>query len=354
MFDDVAGPMRFGRRKAIAGAAALALTATVSPLRTTGAQLFGDSETPSSLLGELLALVPAEAMASPSNAWVDFFLPGVTLDALWPPPIRAAVEMAAWDLLGRVLRQPLCNLLGGFYRRRIPVSVRLEGCGCETAANESRELAEQGFHTITVAGSGNPDDDAAAVKAIRELLGDRITLRLDGQGLYDFEVARDICAELEYEGLQYFLDPIKTAEIHPSAVLGRQTNVPLALWRSIRAGGDVFAAARCGAAPFVVIDLEQLGGIAPAKACAAVACAAGIIPVLGCRASSGVSTAAMLHLAASTPAISIANEIAPCQLRDSVLADSPEIVEGMILVPESPGLGVEVDRSKLERRRPIV
>ncbi|NLF07137.1 MAG: mandelate racemase/muconate lactonizing enzyme family protein [Pirellulaceae bacterium] len=276
------------------------------------------------------------------------------LDALWPPPIRAAVEMAAWDLLGRVLRQPLCNLLGGFYRRRIPVSVRLEGCGCETAANESRELAEQGFHTITVAGSGIPDDDAAAVKAIRELLGDRITLRLDGQGLYDFEVARDICAELEYEGLQYFLDPIKTAEIHPSAVLGRQTNVPLALWRSIRAGGDVFAAARCGAAPFVVIDLEQLGGIAPAKACAAVACAAGIIPVLGCRASSGVSTAAMLHLAASTPAISIANEIAPCQLRDSVLADSPEIVEGMILVPESPGLGVEVDRSKLERRRPIV
>lgn len=91
MFDDVAGPMRFGRRKAIAGAAALALTATVSPLRTTGAQLFGDSETPSSLLGELLALVPAEAMASPSNAWVDFFLPGVTLDALWP---RLELELA--------------------------------------------------------------------------------------------------------------------------------------------------------------------------------------------------------------------------------------------------------------------
>src|SRR5208283_5752037 len=47
------------------------------------------------------------------------------LDALSPAPLRAAVEMAVWDLLGRVLRQPLCNLLGGYYRRRIPVSVRL-------------------------------------------------------------------------------------------------------------------------------------------------------------------------------------------------------------------------------------
>lgn len=273
-----------------------------------------------------------------------------TLDALWPPPVRAAVEMSVWDLLGHVLHQPLCNLLGGYYRRRIPVSVRLEGCGCKTVANESRELAEHGFHTITVVSGGSPDDDVETVKAIRELLGDRITLRLDGRGLYDFEVARDICAELEHEGLQYFLDPIKTKEIHPVAVLGRQTNVPLALWRSIRTTADVFCAARCGAAPFIVIDLEQVGGIAPARACAAVADGAGMIPVLGCRASLGIATAAMLHLAAATPAISTGNEIAPSQLRDSVLADSPEIVEGMILVPESPGLGVEVDRAKLERR----
>ena len=277
-----------------------------------------------------------------------------TLEALWPLPVRAAVEMAVWDLQGRVLGQPLCNLLGGFYRRRIPVSVRLDGCGRKTTANESRELAERGFHTITIASDGNPDSDVKTAKAVRELLGDRITLRLDGRGLHDFEVARDICAELEYEGLQFFLDPIKTKEIHPAAVLGRQTNVPLALWRSIRTSADVFCAARCSATPFVVIDPEQVGGIAPARVCAAVADAAGITPILGCRASLGIATAAMLHLAAATPALSTGNEIAFRQLRDSILADSPEIVEGMILVPESPGLGVKVDREKLEWRRPIV
>ncbi len=275
-----------------------------------------------------------------------------TLDALWPPPVRAAVEMAVWDLLGRVLRQPLCNLLGGYYRRRIPVSVRLAGCNSKTVANVSRELAEQGFHTLTIVSDGRPDDDLQNIRAIRELLGERITIRLDGRGLFDAETARDLCDGLEYEGLQFFLDPIETKEIHPAAVLGRQTSVPLALWRSIRGPDDVFLAARCGAAPFVAIDLEQVGGIVPARACAAVAAAAGMVPVLGCRASLGIATAAMLHLAAATPAFSTGNEIAPRQLRDTVLADSLEIVEGMIPVPESPGLGVEVDRAKLERRQP--
>ena len=49
------------------------------------------------------------------------------LEALSPAALRSAIEMAVWDLLGRVLRQPLCNLLGGYYRRRVPVSVRLAG-----------------------------------------------------------------------------------------------------------------------------------------------------------------------------------------------------------------------------------
>ena len=66
----------------------------------------------------------------------------------------------------------------------------------------------------------------------------------------------------------------------------------------------------------------------------------------------GIATAAMLHLAAATPAFSTANEIASRQLRDTVLADSFEIADGMMPVPESHGLGVEVDRAKLERYQP--
>jgi L-Ala-D/L-Glu epimerase len=275
-----------------------------------------------------------------------------TLDALSHAPLRSAVEMAAWDLLGRVLRQPLCNLLGGYYRRRAPASVRLTGCHPKTAAPVARELAEQGFHTQTIVSGGRPDEDAKTLAAVRETVGDRIELRFDGQGRFDLETARDLCADLEFEKLQCFFDPLAAPDLHALAALGRQTNVPLAAWRAIRSPADLWTAARCNAAPLVVVDLEQVGGIAPARACAAVAAAAGLKPLLGVRASLGIATAAMLHLAAATPAFSISSEIDAGAFRDSVLVDSFEVVDGMTPVPEGHGLGIEVDRTKVERHQP--
>lgn len=276
------------------------------------------------------------------------------LDALRPAALRSAVEMAVWDLLGRALRQPLCNLLGGYYRRLVPVAIRLTGCHAKTVGHVSRELAEQGFHTQTLATTGQPDEDLRNAAAIRELLDDRIELRFDGQGRFDLDAARDLCANPAFEGLQFFADPMGGLAIHAAASLGRQTSVPLALWQPIGGPSDVLTAVRCGAAPFVVVDLEQVGGIVPARACAAVAAAGGITPILGCRASLGIATAAMLHLAAAIPAFSTANEIVSRQIRDSVLTDPLEVADGMMLVPQSHGLGVEVDRAKVERRQPAV
>jgi L-alanine-DL-glutamate epimerase-like enolase superfamily enzyme len=157
---------------------------------------------------------------------------------------------------------------------------------------------------------------------------------------------------MEYQRLEFFLDPLSAPELHPTAALGRQTSVPLGLWRAIRTSADVLAAVRCNAAPFVVIDLEQVGGIVPARNCAAVAAAAGVTPLLGGRPSLGIATAAMLHLAAATAAFSTANEIAAGRTHDTVLTDSFAIADGMVPVPEGHGLGVEVDRAKLERRQP--
>jgi L-Ala-D/L-Glu epimerase len=276
-----------------------------------------------------------------------------TLEALSPAPLRSAVEMAVWDLLGRVLRQPLCNLLGGFYRRRVPVSIRLTGHHAKNIAHISREMAEQGFHTQTLTSSGKPDEDVKHIKAIREMVGDRVELRLDGQAQFDMETARDLCAGLEFEDLQFFLDPLKMPELHAMASLGRQTSVTLAAWRAVHGPADVLTAIRCNAAPFLEIDLEKVGGIVPARECAAVAAAAGVVPVLGGRTSLGIASAAMLHLAAAIPAFSTANGIASRQLRDSVLADSFEIADGMMVVPQSHGLGIEVDRAKVEQHQAV-
>ena len=112
---------------------------------------------------------------------------------------------------------------------------------------------------------------------------------------------------------------------------------------------DVLTLIRSQAAPFVVIDLERVGGLVPARKCASIAQAAGLSAMLGGGPSLGVGVAAMLQLAAATPALSGCNECAYHQLQDDLLVEPLEIVDGMIVVPQGPGLGVEIDRAKVEQ-----
>lgn len=271
------------------------------------------------------------------------------IEAIGPSPLRSAIEMAVWDMLGRTLRQPLCNLLGGYYRRHVPVSMRIEGHRASAAAQVSRELADQGFHTQTLATTDRADEDVRSVATIREMVGDRVELRLDGMGRYTLESARDLAAAMEPYDLQFFLDPLDAKELQSVVSLSRQTSVPLALWRAIRSPTDALTAVRCNAAAFLMVDLDQVGGIVPARACAAVAAAAGVTPILAGRPSVGIATAALLHVAAATAAFSTGNELSPRQLRDSVVRERLAISDGMIAVPQAHGLGVTVDRAKVEK-----
>ena len=271
------------------------------------------------------------------------------IEALGNPPLRSAVETACWDLLGQAAGQPLCRLLGGEYRQRIPLAARLEGRRPAHAAQIARELSEQGFHTQIVTAVGEVELDQQLLAAVHESLGDRSNLRLDARASYTPDAARELCSQLEYDHLQVLLDPLATRELHPVLALGRQTAVPLGVWRAIRSPVDVVALARGGGVSYLVVDLEQLGGISLGRTCVAIATAAGVTVLLGGRPALGIATAAMLHFAAATPGLSGANETAYHQLRDDVLTEPLRLVNGMMLVPEAPGLGIQIDRAKLER-----
>jgi L-alanine-DL-glutamate epimerase-like enolase superfamily enzyme len=271
------------------------------------------------------------------------------LEALDSAPLRSALEMASWDLIGRVAGQPLCHLFGGGYRRRIPVAVRLPGDSDGQMAQRARELADQGFHSQIISSSGQWQRDLQTLATVREGAGERVEWQFDAAANYDVDTARAMCAELEADALKFVLDPLQANDLDQIASLRRQTSVPLAVGRAVATPADVLAVVRSGAAPFVVVDLGLVGGIAPARQCAAIAQAAGISASLGGAPSAGIGVAAMLQLAASTPAFSSCNECVYHQLQDDLLTEPLELLDGMLTVPQTPGLGVEVDRAKVER-----
>jgi len=270
------------------------------------------------------------------------------LEALGPPGLRSAVEMALWDLIARALDQPLCNLLGGAYRRRIPTAVRLPVLEADQVADAAHSLAEQGFHSQILNSCGRLEDDLRIWRTVRQAVGRRTEVRLDLAEQFDSDTARDLCAELEADSPQFVLDPLAEGGLPAQAALARQTTVPLGAWRPIRSPADLLQAVRCGAVSWAVVDVDRVGGILAARKCAAVA-EAGSIPVLLAGGPSlGIAAAALLQVAAATPAIGGLLECSALQLRDHLLAESLEATESTIPVPQGPGLGVEVDRAKVE------
>ena len=273
----------------------------------------------------------------------------LSLAALRSAPLRCAVEMASWDLIGRAAGEPLCHLFGGAYRPRVPVAVRLEVDSPEATARSARELAELGFHWQTACSSGDVRQDVETLAAIREATPDRTELQFDAGALFDMDDARDLCAELEGFGLSAVLDPLRSRDLDRVASLRRQTNVPLGVWRGIRGPADVLALVRCGAAPLAIVDLQLVGSLTAARKCGAIAQAAGLAAALSTGPSLGIGTAAMLQVVSATPTFSGCNPCVPLRLRDDVTAEPLAVAEGMIAVPKGPGLGVDVDRAKVDK-----
>jgi L-alanine-DL-glutamate epimerase-like enolase superfamily enzyme len=271
------------------------------------------------------------------------------LEVLRPAALRCALEIASWDLVGRIARQPLCHLFGGGYRQRVPLAVRLEGSSPDQVAQLAGELAEQGFHWQIVGSSGQVAQDLAILAAVREKAGERAELSLDAAVRYEMDVARELCTELEDADVQFVLDPLAGGALDQVASLRRQTSVSLAVRRSIQRPADMLLLLRHGAADTAIVDMELVGGLVPARKCGAIAQAGEIQSALSSGRSLGISVAAMVQLAAAAPAFSNRNECTYHQLQDDVLVDRLEIADGMISVPRGPGLGIEVDRAKVER-----
>jgi len=270
------------------------------------------------------------------------------LEALSQPQLRAAVEMACWDLVGQVAQLPLFRLLGGQYRHRIPVAVRLDDHQPDRLAKLAQELFDQGMHWQIVGSLGQVDADLELIERLNRATASRAEICFDAAQHYSMDQARQLCTALEDGRVRVILDPLAGGELDQLVALARQTSVPLGAWRPIGKPADMLLLVRARAVAMAVVDLQRVGGIQRARNCAAIAQAAELpAAVAGCG-PAGVATAATLHVAASTPAFLARTDFSQRHVHEDVLVEPLEVSDGMITVPQAPGLGVKVDRSKLE------
>ncbi|MEQ9259822.1 MAG: mandelate racemase/muconate lactonizing enzyme family protein [Roseovarius sp.] len=262
------------------------------------------------------------------------------------------VEIALWDLRGKLWNQPVANLLGGIQRRRIPFTdyFSFRAPGAEVAGEASIEavveyclgLKETHGTTFFEGKLSDPDlrKNIALMTALREALGPDAMLRIDSNQAFSLPSALHLAPAFEEIGLRNWEDP--TPEWRQMRKLRAHTSIPFSGHNL-----DLGKAVAYGVPDALVSDVAGLGGFAAAMRFVS-ACEGAGVDFWCYSGNSGVGTATYLHLCAAHPHIREPNQSLFRQQPFDVIAEGPfHPRDNHIPLPDGPGLGVTLDPAKL-------
>lgn len=253
------------------------------------------------------------------------------------PGLRSAVDMALLDIVGKAVKAPVYQVLGGPTRFKVRVVARLEGGTDDAlaAALARAEAAGVRCHSVPLPGArGKSQAFADAVlsrlERLRKAGGAQTNFVLDGAGELAPGLAGSLCAALERFHLLWFDDPCPAANLRAVSRLASESVTPVGFGRRIADAGTFQDLLREGAIDVLRTDL-RVHGISQARRLAALA---ETYYVAAAPYSNGgpVGAAAALHLAASLPN-SFAIEIP--------LPPAGTVADGYLALPASPGLGIQ-------------
>jgi muconate cycloisomerase len=267
------------------------------------------------------------------------------------PFTKAGLEMALWDILGKVAGMPVYRLLGGPVRDFVTTKFSISGQAPEHAADLGAWAVEQGFKAMKVKVGIEPEGDVARVRAVRKAIGPDIRLGVDANGGWSPRVAIQTIRRLMEFNIYFAEQPVPALDVAWLADVRSHITIPVMADESIYTLQDAMAVVRAGAADVLSIYIGKGGGIGPARKVAAVAEAAGLTCTVGSNLEMGIAAAAMIHLAMATPGIGA--EEFPCDILSPFLYEGdfladPLLIKGGEARPfEKPGLGVELDDDKV-------
>jgi galactonate dehydratase len=267
----------------------------------------------------------------------------------------AGVDIALWDIMGKVAGLPVHRLLGGAGRRQVlAYASSINWADDARAAAETRDCLARGFRAIKVK-IGQPANAAIArAEQIRAIAGADIKLAVDANWAFDIDDAArvgDALAALDY---WWFEEPIVPEDIDGYRRLRERTRIRLAAGESdfvATQARDLIATRSVG---IIQPDVARAGGITETRRIADLADAFHVAYAPHVGWSGALCAAASVQLAAAQPNFLVYE----CMIFDNPLREAlltrrvgsfQDLADGHAAVPEGPGLGVEVDRDALAR-----
>ena len=268
---------------------------------------------------------------------------------------KSGIDLALHDLMGRALGVPVSDLIGGSHKQRVPVAIEIAGGAPHDMAKACVAYVEKGVRAFKPKIGGYPAEDVERLRAIRDAVGQEVSIRADANQGYTPKEAIRLCRLAQEQGvaLELLEQPVPAWNLQAMAAVRKAVDTPIEADESCYTIHDAMQIIRHEAADVLNIKIAKAGGLYNAKKIAALAEAAGLECVLGTAFGLGIKIAAKLHLASATLQIVHTVEFTEIGLHHPLLAPPHDVQlslplqDGCLPVPSGPGFGVELDEEKL-------
>ena len=265
----------------------------------------------------------------------------------------SGIDLALWDILGRSLDVPVYRLLGGKCRDRLPAYASGGWAGEEGIGDQLLGYVEQGGFRAVKMRVGVMDGDVMTsvrrVRAARKSLGEDIDLMADAHGTFGCAEAKRFCREVADCRLAWLEEPVSADNKRGCAEVRAATDIPIAAGESEFTRFDFLELARLGAVDIFQPDPAICGGITECMRIAALAEAYQIelAPHLW---GGALMFSAGLQICTVSPAATIVEySLLHNPMQQELDLDPIIATDGGIVIPDRPGLGVNINQDFVER-----
>ena len=270
------------------------------------------------------------------------------------PEAKAALETALLDIVGQMTGLSIAELAGARHRETVPMSFSVANPDFDADLEEVARLHADGVRLFKLkTGFAEHAFDKMRLEKLRERYGDAVSLRIDyNQGLRPTDAIRTL-RDLESFELAFIEQPVKMHERAALAEITRAIDTPIMADESVFGPREALAGVQMRLADIFALKIMKSGGIRRALEVAAIARLGGVDVYGGCMFETGVAHAAGAQLMAALPDLHLGCEfyMPTYYAREDILTEPFPVRDGLVHVPEGPGLGVTVDPDRLARYR---
>jgi len=259
------------------------------------------------------------------------------------PSLKAGINSAFYDIIGKKAGMPLYILLGG-YRNRIETSVTIGINSTDSMVEKARQIVSKGFRCIKIKCGINVNNDLENIIAIRDAVGSKVKLRLDANEGYSVEDAISLIKNLVKSNvdIEMLEQPTKASFLYSLKDVAVQCPVPIMADETALTLRDSIKLVKLEIADMINIKLMKIGGITNAIKANTVAELADVPVMVGCMNESMGAMSAGVHFACAFKNVQYADLDSALDFEHDVVTGGARYEDGYVIPSNNPGLGVTV------------